>query len=382
MTGVSHGAPADVSAFDRHCMTIALRLGARGLGRTAPNPSVGCVIARDGVILGRGWTQDGGRPHAETEALARAGAAARGAAAYVTLEPCAHHGKTPPCADALIAAGISRVVSALSDPDTRVAGQGLERLRAAGIRVDEGLCSHEAERINRGFLLTRRAGRPLVTLKLATSLDGAIAAKTGVSQWITGPLARAEAHAIRARHDAILVGSGTALADDPSLTCRLAGLERASPVRVVADARLRLPPRSMLARTAREVPVWVLTRPGHPASLREPLEDLGVEIIEIAPDPLSGLDLRAGLDALAARGLTRVMVEGGAQLAGALMTADLVDDLVWFRAPLVMGGDGLPALASLGVDNPDEAPRFSLMKRQALGADLMECYSRARDTLL
>ncbi|MGY4803023.1 bifunctional diaminohydroxyphosphoribosylaminopyrimidine deaminase/5-amino-6-(5-phosphoribosylamino)uracil reductase RibD, partial [Teichococcus aerofrigidensis] len=230
---MSHAGPPS-AAQDVAQMRAALALAARGLGNTWPNPAVGCVIVKEGVVVGRGWTAPGGRPHAETEALRRAGAAARGATAYVTLEPCCHWGRTPPCADALIAAGVARVVVAMQDPDPRVDGAGLRRLREAGIAVASGMLEAEARALNAGFLKRLASGLPLLTLKLATTLDGRIATRAGESQWITGPAARRAAHALRGRHDAVLVGSGTALADDPDLTCRLPGFAPVPTVRVVA----------------------------------------------------------------------------------------------------------------------------------------------------
>src|SRR5438876_2801019 len=246
-------------ALDLQAMRAALGLACRGLGRVWPNPAVGCVIAKEGRVVGRGWTQPGGRPHAETEALARAGTAANGATAYVTLEPCCHWGRTPPCADALIAAGLSRVVVALEDPDPRVVGGGLARLRAAGIAVETGLGAADAAEINAGFLQRLRLGRPLVTLKLATSLDGRIATTSGESRWITGPAARERAHLLRATHDAILVGTDTVIADNPELTCRLPGLDAHSPVRVVIDRHLRIPLDARVFAAARQTPCWVVT---------------------------------------------------------------------------------------------------------------------------
>src|SRR5579872_6272521 len=243
-------------------MRASLGLARRGLGNTWPNPAVGCVLVREGRVVGRGWTQAGGRPHAEAEALARAGRAARGATAYVTLEPCSHHGKTPPCAEALIAAGIARVVAAIEDPDPRVSGRGIARLKEAGITVETGPCADEAVELNAGFLCRVKHGRPLVTLKLATSLDGRIATASGESRWITGAAARERAHLLRATQDAVLVGTGTALADDPQLTCRLPGLEDRSPVRVVIDRNLRLPATLRLFSEARPVPTWLVTPPG------------------------------------------------------------------------------------------------------------------------
>ena len=228
-------------ALDRRYMALALALAERGLGNVWPNPAVGCVLVRDGRIVGRGWTQPGGRPHAETEALARAGDGAQGATCYATLEPCAHHGETGPCADALVQAGIARAVVATEDPDPRVAGRGNARLEAAGIGVTRGCMEEEARALNAGFLSRVEKGRPLVTLKLASTLDGRIATHTGDSRWITGAQARARAHLLRARHDAVMVGAASALADDPALTCRLPGMADASPVRVVIDGSARLP---------------------------------------------------------------------------------------------------------------------------------------------
>ena len=245
-------------------MRAALALARRGLGNAWPNPAVGCVLVKEGRVIGRGWTQPGGRPHAETEALRRAGEAARGATAYVTLEPCSHHGRTPPCCEALAEAGITRVVMAMRDPDPRVNGRGLAMLRGAGIVVEEGLLEAEARALNAGFFRRIQAGMPVVTLKLASTLDGRIATAAGESRWITGEAARREVHALRARHDAILVGSGTVLADDPDLTCRIPGMERVPMLRVVADARLRTSPSARLVQSAGVAPVLIITAPGHP----------------------------------------------------------------------------------------------------------------------
>jgi len=351
-------------------MRTALALAARGLGNTWPNPAVGCVIVRDGQVAGRGWTQPGGRPHAETEALARAGIAARGATAYVTLEPCCHWGRTPPCTDALVAAGVARVVVAMRDPDPRVDGEGLARLRAAGIVVEEGLRAEEAARLNRGFFKRLGQGLPLVTLKLATSLDGRIATSTKQSQWITGPEARRAAHGLRARHDAILVGSGTVIDDDPDLTCRLPGGVPVPAPRVVADARLRIPPGAKLVRTARAVPTIVATIPGHPEAALAPLRDAGVEILELPPGP-EGLAMRGILEALAARGITRLLAEGGSGIAAALLREGLVDRLAWFHAGMVIGGDGIPAAYELPLPELARAPKFRRVAIRPLGPDLL-----------
>ena len=360
-------------ALELNVMRSALALARRGPGRVWPNPAVGCVIARDGRVVGRGWTQPGGRPHAETEALARAGAAAHGATAYVTLEPCCHWGRTPPCADALIAAGVRRVVIACEDPDPRVAGGGLAALRAAGLSVEAGLCAAEAADINAGFFQRIRLGRPLVTLKLATSLDGRIATATGQSRWITGPAARERAHLLRATHDAVLVGPGTALADDPLLTCRLPGLEDRSPVRIVLDRSLRLPATLRLFTEARETPSWVVTSAVADPGRRAALEKLGITVIAVEPDATGGLDLAATLRALGYKGLTRLLVEGGGGLAASLLRAGLVDRLVWLHAPLLIGGDGIPAVAAVGLAL-DGAPRFERLSAETVGGDLLETY--------
>lgn len=371
MSGSAAGGDADGGY-----MATALALARRGLGQVWPNPAVGCVLVRDGVVVGRGWTQPGGRPHAETEALRRAGAAAAGAVAYVSLEPCAHEGLTPPCADALIAAGIARAVVAASDPDPRTAGRGIRRLRAHGIAVTTGVGEAEAERLNRGFFLRILHGRPLFTLKTATSLDGRIATRTGHSRWITGDSARRLGHWLRASHDAILVGSETALADDPELTCRLPGLGDLSPVRIVADGRLRLDPRSKLVLGARTRPLWVLTVAGAPPGRSRALAAAGAELIEVPADRSSHPDAAEIAAALAARGLTRVLIEGGGSLAASFLAAGLVDDVAWFRAPLIIGGDGRAAAAPLGVETVPAAPVFARETVTALGADVMELYSR------
>jgi diaminohydroxyphosphoribosylaminopyrimidine deaminase/5-amino-6-(5-phosphoribosylamino)uracil reductase len=349
-------------------MRAALALARRGLGNTWPNPAVGCVLVRDGQVVGRGWTQPGGRPHAETEALKRAGDLARGATAYVTLEPCSHHGRTPPCCDALIAAGVARVVCAMRDPDPRVDGRGFARLRNAGIEVLEGLLEPEAQAGNAGFSRRIREGRPFVTLKLATTLDGRIATAAGESKWITGPEARREAHAIRARHDAILVGSGTAVSDDPDLTCRLPGAAPVQSLRVVADARLRTPPTARVFATARDHPTLLATVPGHPPATLAPYLETGTEVATIARGH-EGLRMAALLGALAQRGVTRLLAEGGAGIAAALLREGLVDRLAWFHAPAVMGGDGLPAAYPLPVEVLSAMPRFRRVASRPLGPD-------------
>ena len=357
-------------------MRAALTLACRGVGRVAPNPAVGCVLVKDGRVVGRGWTQPGGRPHAETEALGRAGDQARGATAYVSLEPCSHHGETPPCVEALIAAGIARCVVALGDPDERVAGRGLARLREAGIDVAEGLLADAAEEVNAGFLMRTREGRPLVTLKLATTLDGRIATKAGESRWITGEVARAHVHLLRAGHDAVMVGGGTALADDPRLDVRLPGLEDRAPLRIVLDGGLRLPATHDLVARAGSQPTLVFTRSGHPRSARQTLEKAGVELVEVETDEDGVLSASAVLQALGRRGLTRLLVEGGGRLAASLFRADLVDRLVWFHAPGVIGGDGVAAVGGFGLERLADVSRFQRRSAQPAGADLVETYAR------
>lgn len=359
---------------DRRFMALALALGARGLGQVWPNPAVGCVIVQGDRIVGRGWTQAGGRPHAETVALAQAGAAARGATVYVSLEPCAHHGKTPPCAEALVAVGVTRVVSALEDPDPRVAGRGHAMLRAAGITVDVGEGAAAAERTQRGFLSRVRRGRPMVTLKLAASLDGRIATAAGESRWITGPEARRMVHQLRATHDAVLIGAGTARADDPLLTVRDMGPVR-QPVRIVAARGLDLPLTGALARSAHEAPLWLLHGPLADPARRTAWEAAGAELIEV-DETEHGLDMAAALVALGDRGLTRLFCEGGGQLAAALLGAGLVDDLALFHAGLALGADGRPAAAALGLAALADAPRFRLWDSRPVGGDLYSLWTR------
>ncbi len=361
---------------DRGHMAAALALGRRAVGRVAPNPAVGCVLVKAGRVIGRGWTQPGGRPHAETEALGRAGAAAEGATAYVTLEPCAHHGKTPPCAKALTAGRIARCVVALQDPDPRVAGKGLDMLRAAGIAVELGLLASQAAELNAGYLLRQDSGRPRVTLKLASTLDGRIATGSGESRWITGPAARQWAHRLRAECDAVLVGGGTALVDDPRLDVRLPGLAARAPLRVVLDGRLRLPTtHDLVARAGAQATCLVTRAGGDPARLSA-YAAAGVELIEVPDDAAGRLSLPATLAALAKRGVNELLVEGGGQIAAALLRADLVDRLIWFRAPKVIGGDGLPAVAELGLECLDLAPRFARQAAVPAGDDLVETYRR------
>jgi len=352
-------------------MEHALRLARRGLGSVAPNPAVGCIIvSQQERVLGRGRTAAGGRPHAETVALAQAGDAARGATAYVSLEPCAHHGETPPCAEALILAGVRRVVTAVDDPDPRVSGRGFARLREAGIEVACGVLSEKAALLNAGFFLRVREKRPVVTLKIAQSLDGKTASASGESKWITSGEARRFGHLLRARHDAILIGVGTALADDPELTCRVPGLEHCSPLRVVLDTRLRLEEWSKLARSAKEIPTLVYS-PGNPAA---GLSNCGVEVITVARDARGRPDIGAVLTDLAARGVTRLLVEGGAGVHASFLDRGYADRLEVFLGPVLLGEAGHSAIDALAAFTLDEAPRFKWVGRRMLGPDIVESF--------
>ena len=357
---------------DLQHMRHALALAGRALGMVAPNPAVGCVmVTHEGHVAGRGWTGRGGRPHAETIALAQAGAAARGATAYVTLEPCSHHGQTPPCATALMEAGVTRVVAAVEDPDPRVRGKGFAALRDADIEVVTGVCAKQAAELNAGFFKRVREGRPLVTLKIAQSIDGKTATATGESKWITGEAARAYGHLLRARFDAILIGIGTALADDPQLTCRLPGLEDRSPLRVVLDTRLKLSDWSKLA-SAGETPTLVYTTADGGGALAA----CGVEVVKIARDARGRPDLAAVLADLGRRGITRLLVEGGATVHSSFLDRGLADRLEIFRSPLVLGAAGHNGIDSLAALTLGEAPRFRPMGRRSFGADLLESFAR------
>jgi diaminohydroxyphosphoribosylaminopyrimidine deaminase/5-amino-6-(5-phosphoribosylamino)uracil reductase len=368
---------APAPAPDAAHMRAALALAARTLGECWPNPAVGCVIVQNNQVVGRGHTAPGGRPHAETQALAAAGPAAAGATAYVTLEPCAHTGQTPPCTQALIQAGIARIVIALADPDPRVNGQGIAQLRAAGIQVTIGLLEADSHRLTEGFLRRIRDHRPLLTLKLATTLDGRIATRAGESQWITGRQSRRAAHALRATHDAIMVGAGTVLADNPSLTCRLPGARTRPLVRIIADSHLRTPLTSALLSTAREQPTWFLTRQGADPDRARAVLSCGAELLPCHPaEP--GVDLADALRQLAARGLTRLLVEGGAHIAAALLRADLVDRIAWFHAPAIIGGDGWPAVQAFGVDHLTHMPLFQPVARETFGDDSLTHLDRIR----
>jgi diaminohydroxyphosphoribosylaminopyrimidine deaminase/5-amino-6-(5-phosphoribosylamino)uracil reductase len=366
----------EAKAADRRFMQLALSLGRRGQGRTWPNPAVGAVVVRDGIIVGRGWTQPGGRPHAEPEALKRAGEAARGATLYVTLEPCSHFGKSPPCVDAVIASGISRVVSAIEDPNPEVAGQGHAKLRAAGITVDVGLCAAEAAHDHAGHFRRIRDHRPHVILKLAVSADDKIGAAGHKPIAITGEAAKTRVHLLRAQSDAILVGIGTVLADDPSLTCRLPGMEARSPVRVVLDRALRMPGTSNLVQSARQTPLWVIASETAEAPAAVKLGAAGAQVIRVAAAG-ADLDLSAVLHALAEKGITRLMVEGGARVASSFVSAGLVDEIWLLRGPDRIGADGVAALDAMPLTSITQSPTFKVRASETLGKDTLTIYERA-----
>jgi diaminohydroxyphosphoribosylaminopyrimidine deaminase/5-amino-6-(5-phosphoribosylamino)uracil reductase len=361
---------------DRRFMQLALTLGRRGLGRASPNPAVGAIVVKDGVIVARGWTQPGGRPHAEPEALKRAGEAARGATLYVTLEPCSHFGKSPPCADAIIAAGIARVVASIGDPNPEVAGQGFANLRAAGIAVDVGLGATEATHDHAGHIRRIRDKRPHVILKLAVSSDDKIAAAGGKTVAITGEASKTRVHLLRAQSDAILVGIGTVLADDPLLTCRLPGMEARSPVRVVLDRALRIPGASRLLHSARHTPLWLMTSETSEAATAVRLGAAGAQVIRVRATANS-LDLPSVLHALSERGITRLMVEGGARVASSFVAAGLVDEICLLRGPDTIGADGLSALDAMPLSAITQSPAFKVRASETLGNDSLTIYERA-----
>jgi diaminohydroxyphosphoribosylaminopyrimidine deaminase / 5-amino-6-(5-phosphoribosylamino)uracil reductase len=358
---------------DERFMSVALALGRRGLGECWPNPSVGCVIVKDGRIVGRGRTAASGRPHAEAEALAQAGEAARGATVYVSLEPCAHPGRDESCSDKLIRAGVARVVAAVQDPFPHVDGQGFDKLRAAGISCDNNCLKAEAEEDHAGFFLKVRQGRPLVTLKLAMSLDGRIATASGESKWITGPEARARVHLMRASHDAVMVGGGTVRDDDPELTVRGLGITR-QPVRVVLSTKA-LPVGSKLVATAKQVPVW-LCHTGLPPVDEGAMKAAGVRLFTC--QSLNGrVDIRDALKHLGQAGLTRVFCEGGGELASSLLAAKRADRLVSFTAGLTLGATGKAGIGALPHAKLADFPRYRLTRTERIGADALSYWTSA-----
>jgi diaminohydroxyphosphoribosylaminopyrimidine deaminase/5-amino-6-(5-phosphoribosylamino)uracil reductase len=364
---------AATEADDERFMTLALTLGRRGLGNTWPNPSVGAVIVKDGVIVGRGWTQPGGRPHAEVEALRHAKKAAQGATMYVTLEPCSHQGKTPPCADAIIRAGITRVVSAVEDPNPDVASKGHEKLRTKGIKVDIGLGADEARRTHVGHFTRVQKARPFVTLKLALSADGkaGLAGRKPIA--LTGEPARNRVFQMRSHSDAILVGIGTVLSDNPQLNCRLPGMIERSPVRVVLDAMLRLPMSTSVVATVSATPTWVFTSRKPSAIAEEILQQKGCNVYRVG-DSNGKLDLNEVLTVLAEQGITRLMVEGGPRVAAGFIGADLVDEAVLFRSDKIIGVEGIDALDGMTLSALTDAMQSGGSEK--LGADTVEIFER------
>ncbi|MBU6282523.1 bifunctional diaminohydroxyphosphoribosylaminopyrimidine deaminase/5-amino-6-(5-phosphoribosylamino)uracil reductase RibD [bacterium] len=356
-----------VDERDRAFLRRALEIGRRGLGRTSPNPAVGAVVVRGGKVVGEGFHRRAGGPHAEVEALRRAGTAARGATLYCTLEPCSHHGRTPPCAPAVAAAGIARVVVGTIDPNRRVRGRGIRILRRAGVATTVGVEEEGSRELLRYFAHRQRVGRPFVRLKLAASLDGRIAARGGSARWITGGPARALVHRWRDEMDAVLVGSGTAIADDPALTCRRRGGR--DPLRIVLDGRLRLPPSARMLREGSS-PVWIVTSRGHDRRRAARLERAGAVVV-VVPRRRGGSDLGALLDRLGGEGVLSVLVEGGGEVAARFLDAGLVDEVCLFTAPLLLGGDGISMVGPLGVTDPARAPRLRIERREVVGADLL-----------
>jgi diaminohydroxyphosphoribosylaminopyrimidine deaminase / 5-amino-6-(5-phosphoribosylamino)uracil reductase len=365
---------------DARMMDLAIRMGRRMLGRTWPNPAVGAIVVQDGphgpIVVGRGATQPGGRPHAETEALRQAGTAARGGTLYVTLEPCSHHGKTPPCADAILGAGIRRVVSAMDDANPSVTGAGHRRLRAAGVQVDVGLGGDEVRRNLVGHMRRMQEGRPHVMLKLALSRDDKVGLPGRKPAAITGEETRARVHMMRAMSDAIAVGVGTAMADNPSLTCRLPGMLARSPVRVVFDTKLRLPVDNRLVQTIDDAPLWVITGVDAPVEAERALQSRGIEVIRVRTED-GRVRLEGSLNALAARGITSLMVEGGPILARALLNEDLVDEATIMRGPITIGDEGVPALDGLPIETITASPRFREIVSMTCGDDSYADYVRA-----
>ena len=368
-------------SLDAQHMQAAIGLAHRCLGQVAPNPAVGCVLVRpdlDDRIVGRGWTQPGGRPHAETEALRRACELAKGATAYVTLEPCNHIGQTLPCADALINAKVKRVVIAMEDPDPRVSGRGAAKLKNAGLEVMSNFMKSDAEELNIGFIYKTQFFRPSFSWKTATSLDGKIATASGHSKWITEPNARQVGQLLRAKNDAVIIGIGTALVDDPDLTCRLPGCRKLSPIRIITDSQLRLPLTSKLVRTAHQFETWVLTKKNPDPNKADALQNAGISIFECDESADGYLDIKKLSQKLAKEGLTRVLIEGGAELSSSFLKNDLVDQIFWFRAPKIIGNDGLPAAKDLNILTIGNTMAFTQQGSYDIGPDRLEIYHRNR----
>ncbi len=355
-------------------MKAALSLARRGLGNVAPNPAVGCLLVKDGIVVGLGWTQPGGRPHAETEALKMAGQAARGATAYVTLEPCAHHGKTPPCAEALVHAGVSEVVVAVQDPDERVNSKGIKLLETADIKVTKHILKDEARKLNAGFFSAVQKGRPFFALKSAATIDGKIATENGESKWITGPQARQFGHLLRAKHDAIVVGVNTVIADDPLLDCRLAGLEERSPIPIILDSHLRTPQTcKLLGQDKIHNPLIICGKYNQGNDAAKSLSEAGANLLYVSDTR----DMQLVSKAILNQGINRVLVEGGAQVLAAFLTAGMCDELLSFQASKIIGCEGLNAIGSIGLVDLDDAPHLRLETIRKFGSDLLATYVNA-----
>jgi len=362
-------------AKDRHFMRKALRLAARGVGQASPNPTVGCVVVREGKIVGQGWHRYAHKDHAEIEALRQAGVLARGATAYVTLEPCSHHGRTPPCAEALIQAGLRRVVAAMIDPNPQVCGHGIDRLRSAGLRVETGLYRMEALRLNEPFACYATTGRPLIVAKAGMSLDGRIATAARQTSWITSPKAREFGQELRRQLDAILVGVGTILADDPELTYRGKGVKDRPLIRIILDSRLRTPIRARVFHTTDASPVVIFCQPEAPPRTRRRLEKAGAEVISV-PRVTGGLDLKRVIAELSKRKVLGLLVEGGSEVHWSFISRRFSDKFYFILAPFVLGGKrSIPSIGGEGFNTVESAPRFRIARNFPVGSDLvLEAY--------
>ena len=363
---------------DAKWMEIALRLADRNIGNVCPNPSVGCLIVNGARIVGRGWTQAGGWPHAEVMALEQAGEKSAGATVYTTLEPCSHFGKTPPCSDALISARIKRLVGAMRDPDPRVDGEGFSKLRDAGIEVVEGILESEATELNRGFIARVTRNLPFVTLKMAMSIDSRTATKTGDSKWITGEKARYSSHFLRSKHDAILTGIGTVLADNPILNTRISGLGNRSPTRIIMDTKLRLPVDSQIVSTATEYKTIIFTTGEAEKSKKRHIESFGLQVVTLTGNKSGRVSLIETLEVLAAKGINSVLVEGGGTLNTEFLRSDLIDEFLVYRAPIVLGGDGKAAVEALGISDLSAGATFERTEIASIGTDVVETYKREK----
>lgn len=357
--------------LDLGFMRLAIREARKGLGRTSPNPCVGAVVVKDGRLIAKGYHHQAGLPHAEVNALAKAGHKARGATIYVTLEPCNHTGKTPPCTETILAAGISRVVVGMNDPNPLVNGSGSAYLASRGVSVTSGLLDDECCQLNRPFIKHVTTGLPWVIMKAGLSVDGRIATRTGHSSWVTCDESRQQVHRLRNQVDAILIGSATALADDPSLTTRLPKRRGRDPLRVVLDSSLQLAPQARMLQLDSEAPTWIFCAPGADPTRQHQLAEAGAIVKTVKADPAGGLDLLEVLQELGRNNITSLLVEGGGKVHAAFLKQNLYDQANLFIAPLFLGGDGIPGVADLGLDKISEGKRFQLVKTKRFGTDTM-----------